>query len=131
MATRLKTIEFAVPQLNTLADNTLTAMTSLTAYIPEFSGTVTFKKAVVNVSIQEGATTTTGNYTSRRIDVNVGGAGQPLTQTLTYTLGLERIHVFSTQLILLLILYLIGQLERVKLLMLVSLLMGLLPLLRG
>lgn len=75
MATRLKTIEYAVPQLTTLVDNTLTAMTVITAYIPELSGTVTIKKAIVQVSIDEGATQTTGNYTSRRIDVSVGGAG--------------------------------------------------------
>lgn len=75
MATRLKTIEYGIPQLNTLADNTLTAMTTITAYIPELSGTVTIKKAIVQVSIMEGATQATGSYTTRRIDVSVGGAG--------------------------------------------------------
>ena len=75
MATRLKTIHYGFPQLNTLVNNTLTALTTITAYIPEFSGTVTIRKAIVEVSIQEGVGQTTGNYTSRRIDVSVGGAG--------------------------------------------------------
>lgn len=73
MATRLKTIQYGIPQLNTLTDNTLTAMTVITAYIPEFSGTVTIKKAVVELQVND-ASTTLGNYTSRRIDVSVGGA---------------------------------------------------------
>jgi hypothetical protein len=75
MTTRLKTIEFATPQLNTLADNTLTALTQITMYIPEFSGTVTIRKAIIRICSQEGATQVTGNYNSRRIDVSVGGAG--------------------------------------------------------
>lgn len=74
MATRLKTIEYGIPQLNSLADNTLTAMTVITAYIPELSGTVTIKKAIVQLTVND-ASTTLGNYTSRRIDVSVGGAG--------------------------------------------------------
>ncbi len=74
MATRLKTIEYAVPVLASLPDNTLTAMTTITAYIPEFSGTVTFKSVRVEASVKELANMTTGNYSSRRIDVSVGGA---------------------------------------------------------
>ena len=75
MTTRLKTIEFATPQLNTLADNTLTALTQITMYIPEFSGTITIRKAIINIDVQPGATTVTGNFNTRRIDVSVGGAG--------------------------------------------------------
>lgn len=75
MATRLKTIQYAMITKATLTDNTLQAMTQMTLYIPEFSGTVTIKKAIVKASVKEGATTATGNYTSRRIDVSVGGAG--------------------------------------------------------
>lgn len=75
MATRLKTVEYSMPILRTMSDNTLTSVPSITAYIPEFSGTVTFKKVVFEASVQEGATTTTGNYTSRVITVSVGGAG--------------------------------------------------------
>jgi hypothetical protein len=75
MATRLKTIEYAVPQLLTLADATLTAMTTITAYIPEFSGAVTIRKAIVQVNFMEIAAAVTQNYTSRRVDVSVGGAG--------------------------------------------------------
>lgn len=74
MATRTKTIEFAATTLSTLVDNTVTAMTTFTAYIPEFTSTVTIRKAIVMVNFMEGATQTTGNYTSRRIDVSVNGA---------------------------------------------------------
>lgn len=95
MATRLKTIEYGIPQLNTLVDNTLTAMTVITAYIPELSGTVTIKKAIVEITIQEGATMATGNYTSRRIDVSVGGAGATsYTNANLYTGSGENTSVF-------------------------------------
>ena len=46
MATRLKTIDFVIPGPTTVADNTLTALTTITAYIPEFSGAVTIKKII-------------------------------------------------------------------------------------
>lgn len=76
MATRLKTIEYGIPVLASYTDNTLTAMTTITAYIPEFSGTVTFRNAIVIFSWEELATNVAnGNYNSRRIDVNIGGAG--------------------------------------------------------
>lgn len=75
MATRLKTIEYAIPQLNTLVDNTLTAMSTITAHIPEFSGVVTFRKCIAMVHFQEGATMLTGNYTTRTIAISIGGAG--------------------------------------------------------
>ncbi len=76
MATRLKTVDYAVPMLLTLADNTLTAMTTITAYIPEFSGTVTIRKAIVEVNFNQRsvATTVTQNFTTREVDVSVGGA---------------------------------------------------------
>ena len=74
MATRLKTIEFGIPQLDSLPDNTLTAMAVISMHLPEFSGTVTFRKCVVSLSVND-ASTTLGNLTSRRIDVSVGGAG--------------------------------------------------------
>ena len=74
MATRIKTIEYAMETKATLADNTLTALNQMTMYIPEFSGTVTFKSVVATVSVKEGATMTTGNYSTRRVDISVGGA---------------------------------------------------------
>lgn len=74
MATTIKTIEYAFTRRTTLTDNTLQAMTQITAYIPEFSGTVTFKKVIFYCSVKEGASMSSGNYTSRRIDVSVGGA---------------------------------------------------------
>jgi hypothetical protein len=75
MATRLKTTEWVIPTSATLADNTLTAMSVITAYIPEFSGTVTIKRAKVRIHSTTAAGAGLGNYTSRRIDVSVGGAG--------------------------------------------------------
>ncbi len=75
MATRTKTIEFAAPNLASLPDNTLTAMTQFTAYIPEWSGTVTFKKVWVKVAPLESSSHTPDNdYDIRRVDVSVGGA---------------------------------------------------------
>lgn len=95
MATRQKTIHFAGAQLNTLADNTLTAMPSFTAYIPEFSGVVTIRKAIVVVAFQEAAAMATGNYSSRRIDVSVGGAGATsYTNSNLYTGSGEQTSVY-------------------------------------
>lgn len=94
MATRLKTIEYGIPQLNSLTDNTLTAMTTITAYIPEFSGTVTIRKAIVELSVND-ASTTLGNFNSRRIDVSVGGAGATsYTNSNVYTGSGEQTMVF-------------------------------------
>lgn len=95
MATRLKTVEYGIPVLATVVDNTITAMTVVTAYIPEFTGVVTIKKAIVQVNFTEAATTTTGNYTSRRIDVAVGGAGATsYTNANLYTGSGENASVF-------------------------------------
>jgi hypothetical protein len=75
MATRLKTIQYVIPGPTTVADNTLTALTTITAYLPEFSGTVTIKKAWLDVWVQNGAGAAVGNVTGERVDVSVGGAG--------------------------------------------------------
>jgi len=74
MATRLKTIEYHIPTLNNLADNTLTAMASKTIYIPEGTGTIRFRNVMIMYSIEEGSGQPTGNYSTRRIDVSVNGA---------------------------------------------------------
>lgn len=49
-------------------------MTQITMNIPEFSGTITFKKVWFSLAVMEGATMTTGNITEKRISVSVGGA---------------------------------------------------------
>jgi hypothetical protein len=74
MAIRLKTIEYHLPTLNTLADNTLTALTQKTIYIPEGTGTIYFKSVCLMYSIEEGSAQPAGNYTTRRMTVSVNGA---------------------------------------------------------
>lgn len=97
MATRLKTIEYAFPVLNTAVDNTLTAMTQITVNIPEFASTVTFKSVIFTASWKEGAAQTTGNYTSRRLDVSVGGASATsYTNANLYTGSGENTQIFHT-----------------------------------
>jgi len=54
VTTRLKTIQYAIPVLATLADNTLTPMTQITLYIPEFSGTVTFRSVILGTATATG-----------------------------------------------------------------------------
>lgn len=97
MATRLKTIEYTFPVLDTATDNTLTAMTQITAYIPEFASTVTFKSVIFTASWKEGAAQTTGNYPSRRLDVSVGGASATsYTNASLYTGSGENTQIFHT-----------------------------------
>jgi hypothetical protein len=74
MAIRLKTIEYHLPTLNTLADNTLTALTQKTIYIPEGTGTISFKSVFLVYSIEEGAAQPAGNYNTRRMTVSVNSA---------------------------------------------------------
>lgn len=74
MATRLKTIEYHIPTLNNLADNSLTALATKTIYIPEGTGTIRFRNVIVSYSIEEGSAQPTGNYSTRRIDVSVNSA---------------------------------------------------------
>lgn len=86
MATRLKTVEYCIPTLTTLTDNTLTAMANKDVYIPEFASTVTFKSVTLNVSLGEAAGVTPGNVTSRRIDVRLnGGTATTYTNNNTHT----------------------------------------------
>jgi hypothetical protein len=85
MATRLKTIEYWFPELSSLPDNTDTNFTQITAYIPEFSGTVTFKSVTLDVILQDAAITA-NNINRRQISMSVGGAGYTAinnTNTLT------------------------------------------------
>lgn len=74
MATRIKTIEYAMPVLTTLIDNTLTEVPAVELYIPEFTGVVTFKKVIIEANFMEGASHVTGDYPSRRIDFSIAGA---------------------------------------------------------
>ena len=95
MATRLKTIEYAVPTLATLTDNSLTAMSGRTIYIPEFASTVTFKKVVAMVSCGEAVTVTPGNVSAKRLDVRFdGGTTTTYNNTTTHTGSGEQQEIF-------------------------------------
>jgi hypothetical protein len=98
MATRLKTVQWALPSfIGAVTDNTLTAMATMTMYCPEFSGTVTWKSCVLRGWMKERATMTTGNYTTRELAVNIGGAGNDLyTSGGTYTGSGENNCVFHS-----------------------------------
>lgn len=74
MATRLKTVEYAFPELATLADATLTALTGITIYIPEGAGTITFRKVVAHMTADEAGTTSFGGVGTRTIQLSLNGA---------------------------------------------------------
>ena len=74
MATRLKTIEYWFPLMTAIADNTKTAATQITVYIPEAaSGTINFRSVVVE-TIATDAYTTATNVTQRQTFVTLQGA---------------------------------------------------------
>lgn len=95
MATRLKTVEFAHPPLAALTDNTLTALTQITVYLPE-TGTKTFRSVVATVSAV-GTATGTGNITTRRLECRLGAAAFTAnTNSNLYTGSGEDIIVFHS-----------------------------------
>jgi hypothetical protein len=73
MTTRLKTVEYAMPALPNMTDNTLTAMTQITIHLPEAPSGTDFKSVIATVSAM-GTATAAGNITTRRLDFSVGGA---------------------------------------------------------
>jgi hypothetical protein len=94
MATRLKTVEYTMPVLASMADNTLTALTSITISLPEAPSGTDFKSVIALVSAMQTATAT-GNINTRRIDFSVGGATAGThTNSNTYTGSAEDIFVF-------------------------------------
>ena len=94
MATRLKTVEYAMPVLASMADNTLTALTQITIYLPEAPATTDFKSVIAVVSAMQTATAA-GNINTRRIDFSVGGAtADTHTNTSAYGGSGEDIYVF-------------------------------------
>lgn len=73
MATRLKTVEFAVPPYTTaITNNTLTSMTQITVYLPESSKTFRSVVATLTASITD---TAAGNLTTRQLQCRLGAAG--------------------------------------------------------
>jgi len=93
MATRLKTVEYWFPHQATMADNTATALTQITVYIPEAaSGSITFRTVVIDFVCDE-QTSTASNTTTRTIDValqgEVSATGSTVTNSSTMTQGGE------------------------------------------
>lgn len=73
MATRLKTVEFAVPPYTTaITDNTLTTLTQITVYLPESGKTFRSVVATVTASITD---TAAGNLSTRQLQCRLGAAG--------------------------------------------------------
>ncbi len=75
MATRLKTIEFAAPVLASATDATVTNFTQITVYIPEASGTVTFRRVVCVTTADDIVTATGGTINEYRTGLRLGAAG--------------------------------------------------------
>jgi hypothetical protein len=72
--TRLKTVEYAMPMLTSVAHSTLTNFDQITIYLPE-TGTKTFKSVELRVTAMDVNTSTTAvNWTARRIDYRLGSA---------------------------------------------------------
>lgn len=87
MATRLKTVEFSFPALASLANNSLTNLTQITVFLPE-SGVKTFRKAWVEISMDDIITNTGGSITTKTINLRLGAAAYTSTtnaNTLTNT----------------------------------------------
>lgn len=89
MATRTKTIRYALPTYTALvADAVVTNLTQITAYIPEFSGIVTFKSVFLEVGFQDVVTATGGTITEHRVGLAIaGGSYTTFTETddITHT----------------------------------------------
>ena len=94
MATRLKTVEYTMPVLASMVDNTLTALTSITISLPEAPSGTDFKSVIALVSAMQTASGG-GNITTRRVDFSVGGATAGThTNSDLYTGSGEDVFVF-------------------------------------
>jgi hypothetical protein len=69
MTTRLKTVEYAMPVLTTMSDNTLTNLTQITLYLPESSKT--FKNVTITMSAMMNSTAVANINTSRSIGLRL------------------------------------------------------------
>ena len=72
MATRLKTVEYWFPELETLADLTDTNFTQITVYLPESS--ITFSSVSLAIIVQDGAASV-ASINRRQISLQLGSAG--------------------------------------------------------
>lgn len=73
MATRLKTICYAWPIVNSIPDSTPTGLGTITIYIPET--TRTFKSVYIETSFMDIITATGGTISEQTVDVQLGAAG--------------------------------------------------------
>jgi hypothetical protein len=95
MTTRIKTIEYSLNVLKTLTNSTPTPFKQKFVYIPEFSGTVTFKSVIASACVQEIRDHVIGNYTTRTLTLSLnGGTARTYTTANTYTLSGEDTAVF-------------------------------------
>lgn len=72
MATRLKTIEYYLTEMDSLPDNTATNFSQITVDIPE--GSPDFRSVTLEMMWHDGATST-NNTNSRSLSVQLGAAG--------------------------------------------------------
>lgn len=73
MATRSKTTQFAFPVLASLTNNSLTALTGITVYIPESSPV--FRSVTAHVTYDDIITVTGGSQTTKTIGLSLGAVG--------------------------------------------------------
>ncbi len=73
MTTRLQTVEYAFPTLNSLTNNTLTNLSQITLYFPE-TGTKTFRSVIARVTFDDIVTATGGTVTTKTLSLRLGAA---------------------------------------------------------
>ncbi len=72
MAQSLKTVAYAFPTIASVTNNTLTSFTQITVNLPE--GSKTFRKAWVEVAMDDIITATGGTITTKTVDLRLGAA---------------------------------------------------------
>lgn len=97
MATRLKTIEYVFPtNIATLSGGTRRDFSAITVYIPEASGSITFRSVEVEVMVADDAATA-ANVTSWLIGIKLGAVAfsdATVTDTITNS-GEAQAYIFS------------------------------------
>lgn len=90
---KTQTVVYQFPVLNTLANNTLTSIGSVTANFSGISG-VSVVNAFIVLRMSDIITATGGSITTKRIDLNVNNAGAVTTSdTTTYSHTYENIFL--------------------------------------
>ncbi len=96
MATRLKTVEYWFPWLQSIPDVSATAFSQITVYIPEATAGVTFRSVTADIVVADQQTAAT-NITQRQLSMTLQGASaSTVNNTQTYTNSGENIvHQWS------------------------------------